>query len=66
MGMSSYEYESAMKEYIALLEKELARRAVFSFTHGIRTDEADIKKGEELRNKIAQYEKEWKEFVASC
>lgn len=39
-------------EYIALLEKECGSLGGLAFVHGWRAKEEDVKKGEELREKI--------------
>jgi hypothetical protein len=52
----SKELQEAYKEYIALLEKSEGSSIVFMAVHGMGAAEEDIKRGKELREKIAKLE----------
>jgi hypothetical protein len=41
------------REYVALLEKELASSTVFLFVHGIHADDDAVQRGAQLREQIA-------------
>lgn len=44
----------AYAEYVALLEEECRSFSSFSFTHGLRSPEDKVRRGEELRDKIKE------------
>lgn len=46
------ELKLAYEEYIEFLEKHIACSVGFLFAHGIYPKEEDVKKGEELRERI--------------